>query len=615
MQINFRNKISPSICIESYHQQQVKLVSQTEGKHVYIGLPFLCRVSDFLTRLVVDCHQWCNSPLIIVPVSTDIIQKLVNMLLHGICRVKSIKELANIQVAAKFLGVDMSQWEAIKTDEDFKPAKDNGPVREKTNEDAVQCKGFICDEATHANSADDKITSISKPSMNVTISENILVYCDFCLSTRIRINDYIEHCLNRHRNKVRDITIECSFCSVKVHHLLLHHHVKLKHSSELDKNNFKYHDTEEKEAKLCGEENYSSINCTNHHENIDFKHYDGERYLSSNSTCQGKEDSIHNQDYADTYPSLRCSNQGIANSCSDILEADLQLSESDSETDEAVVQDLTSRKSDINENLKFTSNCFEEINQTIGNESVRTEVTFQQLAKESVSLCYLKGVHINDRAVISKHVDCAFCMVRVTQHHYVEHCRTFHKDKFEDIKVKCSICSLSLHCLNLDYHKAHRHGVQNYVTRDKKSDSIKSQDGNSLKFKEKTMCNFLKSEAQSVNEVAVNDGLFSDAGLINIESEDKIMECPICLKQLQSSNLSFHIIDAHGDQKESVKSTKLHLTAALEKSTSRSAKNRTNPSDIAQYFEEVEDRTQIKCLICNNVVSKGNKSRHFKRHV
>ena len=230
-----------------------------------------------------------------------------------------------------------------------------------------------------------------------------------------------------------------------------------------------------------------------------------------------------------------------------------------------------------------------------------------------MSLYDLKGVHNNDKAVISKYIDCVFCMGKITQHHYVNHCRSFHKDKFEDIIVKCSICSISLHCLNLEYHKAHIHGVQNYVTRDKKSDSVKSHD-NSL-IKEKPMSNVLKSETQSVDEVVSDSDSTSDTGLFNVEAEDKSVECPICLKQLQSSNLSFHIINVHGDQKDSVKSNKLHFTAAQEKSTSSFEKSRTSPSDIAQYFEEVEDRTKIKCLVCNIVVSKGNKSRHFKRHV
>eukprot|EP00092_Neocalanus_flemingeri_P019773 GFUD01021413.1.p1 GENE.GFUD01021413.1~~GFUD01021413.1.p1 ORF type:complete len:432 (+),score=83.40 GFUD01021413.1:55-1350(+) len=90
--------------------QPVCLVTEPDGQKTYTGVSFISLFSKQLATLLKDCQFQDELPTIIVPVSVDIIQKLLKFLSIGTVMCGDIENAFSIGKAADVLGITHENW-------------------------------------------------------------------------------------------------------------------------------------------------------------------------------------------------------------------------------------------------------------------------------------------------------------------------------------------------------------------------------------------------------------------------------------------------------------------------------------------------------------------------
>lgn len=144
---------------------------------------------------------------------------------------------------------------------------------------------------------------------------------------------------------------------------------------------------------------------------------------------------------------------GVENSDGDILSKDLYLSDSDTGESQSEIGEV------IRENFKEVNDTLEVEEPSTDEESVRDLMHHTKKVENGV--VFARDV-FDDRKfgnMSGKYVDCLFCSRKLTRSYHVRHCRRFHSGDFEDVNVKCKLCYLKMHALNLNYHIAVAHST------------------------------------------------------------------------------------------------------------------------------------------------------------
>eukprot|EP00092_Neocalanus_flemingeri_P017186 GFUD01018587.1.p1 GENE.GFUD01018587.1~~GFUD01018587.1.p1 ORF type:complete len:442 (-),score=62.89 GFUD01018587.1:9-1334(-) len=90
--------------------QQVCLVTEPDGQKTYTSVSFISLFSKQLATLLKDCQFQDEVPTIIVPVSVDILQKLLKFLSIGTVMCGDIENAFSIGKAADVLGITHEDW-------------------------------------------------------------------------------------------------------------------------------------------------------------------------------------------------------------------------------------------------------------------------------------------------------------------------------------------------------------------------------------------------------------------------------------------------------------------------------------------------------------------------